>query len=122
MKHLAERDITKGAIENLKSATKRIDAVIMKHVADIDISKRAIDNLNAASKKINAASEKVNAATKDGDTKMSAGAAIGVAIGVISLLVIIVAVIIRKKRKRNAGFTMREPPASSVPYDTIGQS
>ena len=52
LKHVAERDITKDTLENLKIAAKRIDEALIQHLAYIDISKKAIKNLNVATEQV----------------------------------------------------------------------
>ena len=114
LKHLAERDISKSAMDNLKSSTKRIDGIIMKHLARIIIDKKAIDNLQAATDKLNPAEKRIGKST-DTDDSLSAGSAAGIVIASIAVLVIVVGIVVarRNKMKRNAGFKMQHPNQTS---------
>lgn len=93
----------------------------MKYMAEIAMNKRAIDNLNGAAGILTPSSEKIkNAKQKEDDSPISTGGGVAIAIGVLSLIVIILAVVIQRyRKKKNAGFAMRQPPMS---YDNIETS
>ena len=118
LKHLAETDITKGAIANLKDSKKRINGEVMKYLAEIVMNKKAIDNLNGAAGILTPSEKKIqNAEKKEDDSPISTGGGVAIAIGVLSLIVIVLAVVVKRyRKKKNSGFTMRQPPSS---YDNI---
>lgn len=121
LKYLSETDITKGAIANLNDSKKRINEEVIKHLAEIVMNKKAIDNLNRAAGILTPSSKKIQSAEhKEDDSPISTGGGVAIAIGVLSLIVIVLAVVIQRyRKKKNAGFLMRQPPMS---YDNIETS
>lgn len=121
LKHLSETDITKGAIANLKDSKKRIDGKVMKYLAEIVMNKTAIDSLNGAAGILTPSSEKIQSAEqREDNSPISTGGGAAIAIGVLALIVIVLAVVIQRyRKKKNAGFVMKQSPMS---YDNIETS
>ena len=100
LKHVGERDITKSAMQNLRSNIKRMDKVINTGSFHINISRQTLQNLNSATKRIKT---KSYAEEDDEVSSSKTGMVVGLIFGVVATIGLIIVIRMYLKMRGQMG-------------------